>query len=185
MAIARPLARAGVRADTVSYLSLFFAYLAFISLLVFQSPILFGCSVFIAGLLDGVDGAVARETSSGSSRGAFTDSVLDKAAEIIILFAILLVFSGSVVLGLSVESWIFLAVSGWLMTSYTRARAESLGARNLDIGLGGRSERLLILVVFSLLGLVLWGIVVVSLVSLGTAVYRAIHYSGQIRDSLQ
>ncbi len=69
------------------------------------------------------------------------------------------------------------------MTSYTRARAEGLGVTDLDIGLGGRSERLLTLVIFSLFGLVLWGLVVVTIMGLCTAAYRLFHYKRQIIDN--
>ena len=69
------------------------------------------------------------------------------------------------------------------MTSYTRARAEGLGVTDLDIGLGGRSERLLTLVIFSLFGLVLWGLVVVTIMGLCTAAYRLHHYKNQIQTN--
>lgn len=185
LTIARPLARAGVRPDTISFVGVFIALAASLSLILFQSSLLFGLLVFVTGLLDGVDGAVARETGSASESGAFTDSVLDKVSEILLLLGIMLAFSGNRVLGLSIEVWVLLAVSGWLMTSYTRARAESLGVQDLDIGLAGRSERLLILVVFSILGYLLWGLVTVSLVAIGTAAYRAFHYGRQLRKKVE
>ena len=182
MMIARPLARAGVRPDTITYTSLLFAFFAFLSLLLFQSQVIFGCLVFLAGLLDGVDGAVAREQGAGSRRGAFVDSVVDKVAEAVILLAILVSFAGSVILGLAFEVWVFLSAVGWLLTSYTRARAESLGVSDLDVGLAGRSERLLTLVVFSLLGYLLWGLLLVVFMSLGTAAYRACSYTAQMQE---
>lgn len=180
--VARPLARAGIRPDTVTYLSLLFAFVSFLVLVVFHSSLFFGIFVFLTGFFDGVDGAVARGTSTQSPRGAFIDSVADKVAEIMILCAIPIAFTTSI-LGLSTTLWALLAVSGWLLTSYTRARASSLGALDLDIGLGARSERLLTLVIFSILGLVLWGLVVVALMGLFTAGYRFYHYQNQISQS--
>ncbi len=182
MMLARPLARAGVRPDTVTYTSLLFAFFAFLSLLLLQSQVIFGCLVFFAGLLDGVDGAVAREQGAGSRRGAFVDSVVDKVAEALILLGILVSFAGSLILGLAVEIWVFLSAVGWLLTSYTRARAESLGVSDLDVGLAGRSERLLTLVVFSLLGYLFLGLILVVFMSLGTAVYRAYSYTAQMQE---
>ncbi len=181
--IARPIARVGVRADTITYVSLLFALLAFISLPVTLSPQLYGILVFIAGLLDGVDGAVARMNDSATPSGGLTDSVTDKIAEMLILTGILVAFQSTIFLGLSVSLWVLFAVFGWLMTSYTRARAEGLGVTDLDIGLGGRSERLLTLVIFSLLGLILWGLVIVTLMGLCTAAYRLFHYKNQIRNN--
>jgi phosphatidylglycerophosphate synthase len=146
------------------------------------SPQLYGILVFIAGLLDGVDGAVARMNDSATPTGGLTDSVTDKIAEMLILTGIMVAYLNTIFLGLSVSLWVLFAVFGWLMTSYTRARAEGLGVTDLDIGLGGRSERLLTLVIFSLLGLILWGLVIVTLMGLCTAAYRLFHYKNQIRN---
>ena len=183
MVIARPLAKAGASPDSVTYVSLLFALFAFISLPLTQFQLLFGILVFITGLLDGVDGAVARLNESSSRSGGFTDSVIDKVAETLILAGIAIAFPTTTMFGLSISMWALIAVFGWLMTSYTRARAESLGVTDLDIGLGGRSERLLTLVIFSLFGLVIWGLVVVALMGLCTAAYRLFHYKNQIQQT--
>ncbi|MHA1615680.1 MAG: CDP-alcohol phosphatidyltransferase family protein [Candidatus Thorarchaeota archaeon] len=181
--IARPFTRAGVSPDSITYVSLLFALFAFISLPLTQLHVLFATLVFITGLLDGVDGAVARINDSSTKAGGFTDSVIDKVAETLILAGIALAFPNTTILGLSVSMWALLAVFGWLLTSYTRARAEGLGVSDLDIGLGGRSERLLTLVIFSLAGFVIYGLVVVTIMGLCTAAYRLFHYKRQIIDN--
>jgi len=181
--IARPFARAGVSPDSITYVSLLFALFAFISLPLTQFQQLFGILIFITGLLDGVDGAVARMNDSATKSGGLTDSVIDKVAETLILAGIALAFPTTTLLGLSVSMWALFAVFGWLLTSYTRARAEGLGVSDLDIGLGGRSERLLTLVIFSLIGLVTWGLIVVAMMGLCTAAYRLFHYKRQIIDN--
>ena len=183
MVIARPLARAGASPDSVTYVSLLFALFAFISLPLTQFQLLFGILVFITGLLDGVDGAVARLNESSSRSGGFTDSVIDKVAETLILAGVAIAFPSMTMFGLSISMWALIAVFGWLMTSYTRARAEGLGVTDLDIGLGGRSERLLTLVIFSLVGLVIWGLVVVAIMGICTAAYRLFHYKNQIQQT--
>jgi len=182
-AIAQPLARAGATPDSITYLSLLFALAAFISLPITQLQVLFAVLVFMTGLFDGVDGAVARLNNSASRSGGLTDSVIDKVAETLILAGIALAFPATTLIGLSISMWALLAVFGWLMTSYTRARAESLGVSDLDVGLGGRSERLLTLVIFSLLGFVTWGLVIVALMGLCTAAYRLYHYKNQIQQT--
>jgi archaetidylinositol phosphate synthase len=182
-AIARPLAKAGATPDSITYLSLLFALAAFISLPITQLQVLFAVLVFMTGLFDGVDGAVARLNNSASRSGGLTDSVIDKVAETLILAGIALAFPATTLIGLSISMWALLAVFGWLMTSYTRARAESLGVSDLDVGLGGRSERLLTLVIFSLLGFVTWGLVIVALMGLCTAAYRLYHYKNQIQQT--
>ena len=178
--IAKPLARAGVSPDAITYVSLFFAFLASLSLILTHFQLLFGILVFIAGLLDGVDGTVARLTGSSSASGGFTDSVIDKVAEMLILAGIAVAYQNDLILGFSVPIWIIFALFGWLMTSYARARAQSLNVTDLDVGLGGRSERLLTLVVFSIFNALLWGIIVVTIIGLGTAAYRFYHYRLQM-----
>ncbi len=130
--IARPVAKAGVRPDSITYVSLLFALFAFISLPLTQLQLLFAILVFITGLLDGVDGAVARLNDSATKAGGLIDSVIDKVAETLILVGVALAFPNTTLLGLSVPMWVLLAVFGWLMTSYTRARAEGLGVSDLD-----------------------------------------------------
>jgi len=183
MWIARPLARAGVRPNTITYFSLLLALLAALSLNLIGSSIIFGIFVFLCGLFDGVDGAVARERNIASDIGAFTDSVVDKVSEILILVSIAIEFSGTSFIGLQIELWVILAITGWLLTSYTRSRASSLGVKDLDIGLGARSERLFTLVVFSVLNQLLWGLVLVSIMGFGTAGYRFYKYQSAIVES--
>jgi phosphatidylglycerophosphate synthase len=178
--IARPLAKSGIRPNTVTYFSLLLALLAALILNLTGSSIIFGVFVFLCGLFDGVDGAIAREMNSASDLGAFTDSVVDKISEILILLSIALAFSGTIFLGLHVELWVIIAIAGWLLTSYTRSRASSLGVKDLDIGLGARSERLFTLVVFSILNQLLWGLVVVSVMGLATAGYRFYKYQSTL-----
>jgi len=184
-AIAIPLARTGVRPDTITYFSLFLALIAALSLALFSSQSLFAVFVFLAGLFDGVDGAIARLNHTSSKQGSLSDSIVDKVAEMLILISIAITYPTNEIFGLSVSLWVVLCVFGWLMTSYTRARAEGLGIPDLDVGLGGRSERLLTLVIFSILGLLLIGLIVVTILGLGTAAYRVYHYKRQLNNESQ
>ncbi|MHA2234264.1 MAG: CDP-alcohol phosphatidyltransferase family protein [Candidatus Thorarchaeota archaeon] len=182
-AIAKPIARAGARPNTITYLSLLLSLIAALLLNLFSSSLFFGIFVFLTGLFDGVDGAVARESGLASDVGAFTDSVADKISEVIILGAIAVEFSTTTLIGLPVSWWVLLAVTGWILTSYTRARATSLGVIDLDIGIGGRSERLFTLVIFSVIDMLLWGLVIVTFMGLLTASYRYHHYVSQINQA--
>ncbi|NHI90548.1 MAG: CDP-alcohol phosphatidyltransferase family protein [Candidatus Thorarchaeota archaeon] len=178
--IAHPLAKAGVRPNTITYVSLLLSFIAALSLSLTGIQLVFGIFVFVSGLFDGVDGAVARERNVASDVGAFTDSVVDKVSEILILGAIAVVYSGIAFLGVPVELWVIIAISGWILTSYTRSRAAALGVSDLDIGLGARSERLFILVVFSLLNQLLWGLVFVSIIGILTSGYRFYKYQHEL-----
>lgn len=181
-AIAVPMARIGIRPNTMTYFSLFLAMIAALSLTLIDSQVLFAILVFLAGLFDGVDGAIARLNQTSSKQGSLSDSIVDKVAEMLILFSIAIAYPTVEMFGLSISLWVVLCVFGWLMTSYTRARAESLGITDLDIGLGGRSERLLTLVIFSVVSLLLVGLIIVTILGLGTAAYRVYHYKRQLNN---
>lgn len=125
-------------------------------------------ALLVSGLLDVVDGSVAKASGTAGPRGAFVDSVADRFADAFLLGGVAWYFTGTeprlAVLALAV-----LAAS--LIVSYERARAESLGfdARG---GLMERAERLVMLFVglaFGLLEPVLWAMLVLSLL---TAVQR-------------
>ncbi|MCF2137433.1 MAG: CDP-alcohol phosphatidyltransferase family protein [Candidatus Thorarchaeota archaeon] len=183
LAIARPLVRVGVRPDTVTYFSLFTALLAALALLLTHNGFLYGILVFITGLLDGVDGAVARLGGRSSPAGPFIDSVIDKVSETLIILAVALTYPSQMFYGVSVPTLSVLCVSGWLLTSYTRSRAESLGVTDLNVGLGARSERLFTLFLFSVFDLVDLGLVVVTLLGISTAAYRYHHYTREIAQA--
>ncbi|MFW9846997.1 MAG: CDP-alcohol phosphatidyltransferase family protein [Candidatus Thorarchaeota archaeon] len=177
---AQPLIHRNIHPDSVTYLMVLMALMAFLILTLLHSQVFFGLFVFLVGFLDGVDGMVARAGQRSSRAGGFTDSFLDKVSEAILLLGIGVAYESVSLLGLSISIWIFLCLAGWLLTSYSRSRAESLGVKDLDIGIGARSERLLTLVIFSLLSLLQWGLVVVTLLGLSTAAYRFYHYKREL-----
>ncbi|MEM1555305.1 MAG: CDP-alcohol phosphatidyltransferase family protein, partial [Desulfurococcaceae archaeon] len=93
----------------------------------------------LAGLMDALDGAVARLTDSVSKRGAFLDSTIDRLSDTIIILALIpLKYPSNIVITLLVSS---------LMVSYCRARAESLGLNLQSIGCVERAERILGIVI--------------------------------------
>lgn len=99
-----------------------------------------GTVYLVSAFLDAVDGEVARRQGRASEKGAFLDSVLDKASEAAV----------SVGLAFAVEPLAaLLFASGSLLVSYTRARAEALGVELAGIGIAERAERTLILFVGS------------------------------------
>lgn len=114
--------------------------------------------ILVAGWFDIVDGAVARVTGRVSKRGAFLDSTLDRVAEVAI-------FMGILAGGLASPLMLLLALSLSLLVSYTRAKADSLGTSLSGVGIGERSERLLILAVASILGLADWGVILVAVIA--------------------
>jgi CDP-diacylglycerol--glycerol-3-phosphate 3-phosphatidyltransferase len=99
--------------------------------------------LLISGLLDILDGKVARQGGMESAFGAFFDSTLDRMGEAVLFSGIGIYFvttSGQrwPILGLGVS---LLALSGSFLVSYTRARAEGLGL-DCKVGLAQRPERI-------------------------------------------
>ncbi len=100
-----------------------------------------GAIILIAGLMDMVDGRLARVGKSASTYGALFDSVLDRYSELIMFLGICYYlvahhyFIGSIAA--------FVAMIGSIMVSYTRARAEGLGV-DCSVGIMQRPERILI-----------------------------------------
>ena len=95
--------------------------------------------------LDVVDGTLARMTGQESDFGAFLDSTVDRIEEIIMygaLLAHLVHFHQDVLL---TAMLVLAALTGSLMVSYTRARAEGLGYE-CDVGLLTRFERMVLFI---------------------------------------
>lgn len=121
-----------------------------------------GVVLICAGLFDILDGAIARSSRTESGFGAFFDSVLDRYSDIAI-------FLGLVVYYATVSSPFYIILTcvvlmGSVMTSYTRARAESLIPK-CRIGFLERPERLVLLIIGALslrMEAVLWVMAVLS-----------------------
>ena len=142
----------------------------------FRGEAVGGALVLVAGCFDIVDGAVARVTGRTSKRGAFLDSTLDRVAEVA-------VFAGILVGGYSLSILVLLALSFSLLVSYTRAKGDALGVALSGVGIGERSERLLILAILSVLGLAYWGVLLVLIVALYTFLERTIRAVVSLKGS--
>ena len=120
------------------------------AILIFQRSIIAGVVVFLlGGMMDILDGRVARETGLASKFGSFYDSTLDRVSEIVVYFSLYAYFRP-----LSNFWWVgyvvILAMVGSLMVSYTRAKAEALGVE-CKVGTMQRPERVVLLGVGGLL----------------------------------
>lgn len=146
--------------------------MAFLAFLYYSSgrPGFAGLLLALSGFFDMVDGAVARATGKVSRRGAFLDSTLDRVSEV-------LVFLGILVGDYSPAPIVLLALSLSLLVSYTRAKGDALGVDLAGVGIGERSERLVVLIVTSLLSIVALGVLVVFVLALATFVQRTISVS--------
>ncbi len=118
--------------------------------------------VIIAGLFDMLDGEVARQTRSVTRFGAFYDSVIDRYSDIILLQGLMVYYAREQRLGYVVL--VGVVFMGAIMTSYARARAESL-IPTCKIGFMERPERIVLLIIGGLanrMEAVLWVLAVLG-----------------------
>jgi CDP-diacylglycerol--glycerol-3-phosphate 3-phosphatidyltransferase len=137
--------------------------------------------LIIGGLMDTLDGVVAKAAGTSSSRGAFFDSVSDRVADGLIFGGV----AYYMLVGRDPKDALLpiaiLAMSG--VVSYERAKAESLGfsARG---GLMERAERLILLGIAFVLHVVLVPLLIVLLVlTTATAIGRFVRVWMQASDT--
>jgi CDP-diacylglycerol--glycerol-3-phosphate 3-phosphatidyltransferase len=125
-----------------------------------------------AGLFDMVDGRVARETNRVTRFGGFFDSVLDRYSDLAVLMGLLVYYA-------SINRFFYivltaLAMTGSVMVSYTRARAEN-AIPKCKVGFLERPERVVLLIIGALtnrMAPVLWATAVLANL---TVVHRMIY----------
>jgi archaetidylinositol phosphate synthase len=107
----------------------------------------------VAAGLDFVDGAVARAKNMSSKTGAYLDTVFDRYVEGIIFFGILFLVLPDVIL--PGQAWVYLAIFGSIMTDYAKAAAKEkdLVSQELKGGLLSRGERLILIFIALILGI--------------------------------
>ena len=121
-----------------------------------------GLVVIAAGLFDMVDGRVARETNRVTRFGGFFDSVVDRYSDLALFFGLLVYYAW-----ISRPFYIVLTaivMTGSVMVSYTRARAECTIPK-CKVGFLERPERVVLIIIGALLDRmapVLWVIAVLS-----------------------
>ena len=135
-----------------------------------------------SGFCDTLDGIVARTFQQTTVFGGFFDSMLDRYADAALYAAI-------IIAGLCNPSWDYAvwgavwglaALTGSMMVSYTRARAEAAGIKMESVGFAERAERMLILagasiIAFFWLPALGYGIAVLAVLTNLTVIQRALH----------
>ena len=155
--LAKFLSKVGISPNIATMMMLSFSIFSLISLVFFASFLSFSIFVFLTGLFDGIDGAIARINNKATKLGGFFDSSMDRLSEFVIFLALLIYFWNATLLGLDMKFIIFIGFFASLMISYTRSRAETFLTSDCDtsvetdIGLMARSERLFYLVITSLI----------------------------------
>ena len=139
---------------------------------------------------DLLDGAVARVRGTTGTWGAFLDSTLDRVGDGAIFGSLALWYAGDGDSMTMCAVALYVLLAG-VVTSYAKARAESLGL-TCNVGIAERSERLIaVLVLTGLSGLfdlpelrraALWGLAVATTV---TVIQRVVEVRRQTRGQVQ
>jgi phosphatidylglycerophosphate synthase len=127
--------------------------------------------MILANIFDFIDGKVAYQLKLESAFGAFWDSTLDRFSDLALLTGLIFLYSG-----LGRRDYVMiasLALIFSIMTSYTRARAESL-VEKCKVGFMERPERIVLLMIgasTNRMAGVLWVILVLSIVAVADRIY--------------
>lgn len=132
-----------------------------------------GVWMTVANIFDYIDGKVAHELEMVTRFGAFLDSVMDRFSDITLFIGLIALYNrvgtgrGDYVLVTS------LAMMFAVMTSYTRARAESL-IEKCKVGFMERPERIVLFMVGAFtnrMAAVIWVTLILSIVSVLDRIY--------------
>lgn len=161
------------------------------SLAFFSRGMFFAGTVIVvfSVLTDLLDGAMARKLGTTGRFGAWLDSTCDRVADAAIFCGLVLWFTGGGQDRLLAGVALFCLVAGGIV-SYAKARAEGLGL-TCDVGLAERAERLILVLLATLLAglgvevalpIGLWLLAVVSAV---TVVQRLVEVRRQAARASQ
>ena len=135
--------------------------------------VLAGVIMIVANIFDFIDGKVAQLTNTVSRFGAFWDSTLDRFSDIALFLGLIYLYAD-----LRRTDYVMIAALAMMfsiMTSYARARAESL-IDKCKVGFMERPERIVLFMIGTFtdrMAAVLWVILILSIVT----VANRIHYT--------
>jgi CDP-diacylglycerol---glycerol-3-phosphate 3-phosphatidyltransferase len=138
-----------------------------------------GIVMIVANIFDFIDGKVAVELGAVSKFGGFWDSVIDRFSDILLFIGLIYLYSH-----LRRTDYVMvtsLSMMFSIMTSYTRARAESMITR-CKVGFMERPERIVLFMIGAFtnrMAAVLWVILVLSIF---TVADRVIHTYRELRQ---
>lgn len=129
-----------------------------------------GVVMLIANVFDLLDGVVARMSDRVTKFGAFSDSVMDRYSDMAL-------FAGAITYFVLRHDTVFVVISsaslvGALMTSYTRAQAESLLPGKYDSGYMERAEHIVVLIVTCLVDRLYVGVIFIAVLANLAAFHR-------------
>jgi phosphatidylglycerophosphate synthase len=141
-----------------------------------------GAIMVVANIFDYIDGKVAHEANAVSAFGGFWDSVIDRFSDLSLFIGLIFLYSS-----LQRTEYVMitaLAMMFAIMTSYTRARAESL-IKKCKVGFMERPERIVLFMIGAFtnrMAAVMWVILVLSVF---TVADRIIYTYRELRETRQ
>ena len=142
--------------------------------------VLAGVIMIVANIFDFIDGKVAVELDAVSAFGGFWDSVIDRFSDISLFIGLIFLYSQR-----ERTDYVMIAALAMMfaiMTSYTRARAESLIPK-CKVGFMERPERIVLFMIGAFtnrMAAVLW---VILILSIFTVADRIILTHRELRDA--
>ncbi|MDP1571996.1 MAG: CDP-alcohol phosphatidyltransferase family protein [Vicinamibacterales bacterium] len=133
--------------------------------------VLAGVIMIVANIFDFIDGKVAHITGKQSEFGAFWDSTLDRFSDLALFTGLIWLYST-----LDRQDYVLVATLALIfsiMTSYARARAESL-IQKCKVGFMERPERIVLFMIGAFtdrMAAVLWVILALSVVTVANRIY--------------
>ena len=130
-----------------------------------------GVIMIVANIFDFIDGKVAHITGTQSEFGAFWDSTLDRFSDLALFTGLIWLYSK-----LGRQDYVLvttLTLIFSIMTSYARARAESL-VQKCKVGFMERPERIVLFMIGAFtdrMAAVLWVILALSIVTVANRIY--------------
>ena len=175
--IASALAHTPITPNQVS-VAAFAVAMGALALLAVGRNIEAGVLIQASSIVDGVDGDLARAKRAASTFGGLFDAVLDRYADAAIA-------GGMAWYAFAHEDWPgplvagFAAVVGFILVSYSRARIETEGGKDVAsnlLGVASRDVRLLALAIGAALGQCWWTLVIVAALSYATVAWRLVRF---------
>ena len=182
--VARVFARMGLTPNQLTLISLLFGIAAAISY-AFQHVYLGATMLLLSGLFDFIDGGVARINHRSSTFGAAIDWIIDKYVDCLVLLGI--GFSG-----LADPRIVAIAVFGSMINTFIKpvTYAEIGFDKKEDgkikdplegIGIFGRPETIITLILLSLINQVYWSVVIIAAMTNFSAIQRIIYLYRHMR----
>jgi len=131
-----------------------------------------GLVALVASVFDMLDGRVARLRGRETRFGAFLDSTMDRYSDMVLYMGLLILYARVDRTPHMILVWV--AAFGSFMTSYARARAESLVPK-CTVGFLERPERLVLIIVGALTNRMAVALWIIAILANVTALQRVIY----------